>query len=320
MAINVADILHAATQQGILGKANQIYDDALGKDQATLNQEFASIVIPKPEKEVVPVLTAATTAPESPSADDLYINTFDNKLYKYSGSAWVEETQSRDVVYITDDTSHLYLWNGTEFTDVTGQEVDGVIYYNQLSDLDPYVTPGVYTAAYIWPEYNWVEYMTLVVNSGDDYISQELSDRYKFSWRNKHDSQAWTEWMVREYAFRQDLDIKADKPKLADPTTSGNVITLRIGKIYDLTDTPLTAFDTINLSDFGAIAGECPQWHFFFECGATMPSIIGNIPGIGDIEPVWDNAPDWAEEDLVEVDVVKVGGNYYGLWNVKDLS
>lgn len=290
MAINVADILHAATQQGILGKANQIYDDALGKDQATLNQEFASIVIPKPEKEVVPVLTAATTAPESPSADDLYINTFDNKLYKYSGSAWVEETQSRDVVYITDDTSHLYLWNGTEFTDVTGQEVDGVIYITSYQDLDPYVTAGIKTVAYCDEATNWTEYSTLTIETLGDTVWQTLSDKNGYSIREKEGASAWTAFDRNDYAF---------EPKMKEVPNSVASCWLRPYEhsVYKFVNRTSTL--TINLYPSSSAAQE---YHMFIEVGNINDPLTVNWPQ--NIEWNGGEPPTIAANNIYEVSIM----------------
>lgn len=261
MAINVADILHAATQQGILGKANQIYDDALGKDQATLNQEFASIVIPKPEKEVVAVLTAATTAPESPSADDLYINTFDNKLYKYSGSAWVEETQSRDVVYITDDTSHLYLWNGTEFTDVTGQIDGDIIYISNLPDLNPYTDPTFKTVA--WVQNGKIEYYTFVVDiTANDLSPKQLlqnKDGYRYrTYRTATSS--WNTWITKEYAY---------KVKQTEYANGVSVLALSPNSVAVFKNR--TSELTLNM--LSPLSGEASEYHCLIEAGDTAPTI-----------------------------------------------
>lgn len=259
--INLADKLHAATEEGVVASAKEIKDYQLGKDQETLNQEFNAYMNTPPEKEVVGVLTAADEAPSSPSADDLYINTAENKLYKYSGSAWVEETPSEDIVYVTADTSHLYLWNGTEFTDVTGQIDGDIIYISNLPDLNPYTDPTFKTVA--WVQNGKVEYYTFMVDiTANDLSPKQLlqnKDGYRYrTYRTATSS--WNTWITKEYAY---------KVKQIEYANSVSVLALSPNSVAVFKNR--TSELTLNMQS--PLSGEASEYHCLIEAGATAPTI-----------------------------------------------
>lgn len=260
--INIADKFHAATEEGVVASAKEIKDYQLGKDQETLNQEFNAYMNTPPEKEVVGVLTAADEAPSSPSADDLYINTDENKLYKYSGSAWVEETPSEDIVYVTADTSHLYLWNGTEYTDVTGQEVDGIIYIESLSELNAFTTPTYKTVAK--SSSGAMQYWTFIVETMGTKVTQTLSNKSGYQWRNKSGNNAWGAWNIFSYA-----------KKMAEVTyyDPGEAINVWLGPntLYILENWVSTTTFTLGTP----ASGEPSEYHVIIKAGAseTDPTI-----------------------------------------------
>jgi len=273
--INIADKFHAATEEGVVASAKEIKDYQLGKDQETLNQEFNAYMNTPPEKEVVGVLTAADEAPSSPSADDLYINTDENKLYKYSGSAWVEETPIEDIVYVTADTSHLYLWNGTEFTDVTGQIDGDIIYISNLPDLNPYTNPTFKTVA--WVQNGKVEYYTFVVDiTANDLSPKQLlqnKDGYRYrTYRTATSS--WNMWITKEYAYKVKQTEYADGVSVL--ALSANSVAIFKNRTQEL---------TLNMST--STSGEACEYHCVIEAGSTAPTINWpqNIEWNGGSEP-----------------------------------
>lgn len=134
--IDVFGKLVARTVAGKIADAKQIDG---------LEEMIASAIQPASDKEIFSVLTYDSTEPESPVEGDYYINSESNKLYSYTSGAWVEETPDTEVLYVAADTSHIYVWNGAEFVDSTGQEVDGLIVVTNLTtDLAGYTDVGLY--------------------------------------------------------------------------------------------------------------------------------------------------------------------------------
>ena len=120
-------------------------------DQKDLIELLLSITLSPADKEVFTVLTADTTAPSSPTEGDLYINTSDNKLYKYTNGEWVEDSDDTmtEAVYLAEDTGHVWTYNGSAFVDSGSNVVDDVIYVRNLTtDLESYTDNGVYTVCY----------------------------------------------------------------------------------------------------------------------------------------------------------------------------
>lgn len=167
-------------------------------------------------KDNIPVLTVAGEEPETAQEGDYYINTTYQTLNKYTSGDWVEETPSVDNIYIAQDTSHMWLWNGQsdEFRDVTGSEVNGVIYINDLSELDDFTTKGIYTIC-VGRVSLVVEYYTMSVNVVRGpmrpgrlqtvTITQTIWNYSGYQWRRR-DSGTWTAWTQFYYVSAEQLE------------------------------------------------------------------------------------------------------------------
>lgn len=181
-------------------------------------KEYISTIIHPAEKEIIPILTYAASAPSSAEEGDLYINYTEKKLYVYNGSAWEEEEPSSDVLYCTDDTNRLYLYvdESEGFRDVTGQ---GIIYVKNLtSALAPYTKTDIHTVCYHVTSTTIPDvYYTLVVNSkrvrkkvGTRYryvtvYTQTLKNEAEYRVRTKEGSGSWSAWDVRTYAIKEEI-------------------------------------------------------------------------------------------------------------------
>lgn len=106
------------------------------------------------KKEVINVLTAADTAPDDMEDGDLYIAKTASKLYKWSEESddWIEQTPDIEVIYKTLDENEMYVWNGTEFSEVGGDDpvvIDDTIYVGKDYDIPAAAADlpaGTYTA------------------------------------------------------------------------------------------------------------------------------------------------------------------------------
>jgi hypothetical protein len=61
-----------------------------------------------------------TTAPTTPSTDDVYVDTDDNHYYKWDGSSWADQgSASADdrVINLSDTTEDIYTFDGTSWSD-----------------------------------------------------------------------------------------------------------------------------------------------------------------------------------------------------------
>ena len=300
---------------------------------------ISNAMSPSDDKEVISVLTYDEVAPSLPEENDYYINSEENKLYKYIEDAWVEQDASADCVYIAEDTARVYVFQNNKFQEATGGVVNGIIYMKSINDVGKIndLHTGIYTAK-VGKKAKTI--YTLIVK--ENYATyQTLYNHWGFYSRVQNPATGeWSDWNEHDYAIkgliRDNFLVKYDDDteKLVDAginadnvaskliktaaSVSSNVITLNINKAYDLTSiSPLTDSNTIHLSETGAITNECPQWHFFFECGSSMPVFQLDTE---DVDITWDTDPDWSNEDLVEVNVIKVGVNYFGLWSKKNLD
>jgi len=166
---------------------------------------ISSAISPSSEKEVISVLTYSDSAPSSPSADDYYINSDENKLYKYIDSTWVEQEASKDCLYVTEDSQKVYAYIDNEFTDVTGVAIDNTITITDRSQLNDYKERGSYTVMHVGDSYTHV--YTLTINhgySGSNLIVEQClrtSDEYS---KRAYNSalEEWTNWSSKSYAFR----------------------------------------------------------------------------------------------------------------------
>ena len=203
---------------------------------AYVDEAIEQAIQPSSDKEVYTVLTAGTTAPSSASADDLYINTSDNKLYKYTNGLWVEDSDdiTTDAVYIAEDTGHVWIYNGTAFVDSGGSTVDNVIYVDNLNtndDLNSCITPGVYTVCY--KKTNTEVWFSLVVQVVRHVtvlsIKQTLSNQNGYRARSRFDIiqgenniiGTWGYWYQYDYA------------KMPQNYTNGNLAMIADGAYVD---------------------------------------------------------------------------------------
>lgn len=321
---------------------------------------IGSVVQPSSEKEVLSVLTYGTApssaedgdyyikssnnklfiydegwVEDTPNTDTLYVTADTSRIYVWNGERFIDQTGEL----------------------VNGMLV--VVSKNDLS-ANKFLASAVYNCfitsenkAYTFIISNYTDY-TRGVRPAETWnvCKQTLQNADGYIFRTKIDDGPFGPWESKQYAFAADyaiwgtgptptsgsvvvrmssglnagkirytnIDIqdKADKLINSSASVSSNVITLNINKVYDLTSIgPLTSSNTIHLSETGAITNECPQWHFFFECGSSEPELQLETE---DVDVIWDTEPDWSNEDLVEVNVIKVGVNYFGLWSKKKLD
>lgn len=180
------------------------------KAKQYIADRISEIIQPSGDKEIINVLTYDSSAPSSPSAGDYYINSSSNKLYKYVSSSWTEQTADKNVIYITLDTTHMYVYDGTEFKDVTGGDVDNVIYVRNLTtDLEDYTDRGVYTvcqskAGGVQRWYTLT--VTVYRNQGSTGRKQVLHNNECYMSRTKGGDTAWSDWTTNTYAYTTDID------------------------------------------------------------------------------------------------------------------
>ena len=298
--INIADQLHAATEQGVVSSTKEIFDNQLGKDQETLNQEFASVVVPPVEKEVVSVLTAGSSAPASPEENDYYINTTGNKLYQYDGSDWVEQTPSADVLYLTADIGDIYVYNATshQFENVTGLEEDGIIYINSLNDLNSYTDNGFYTVAK--SEGTRLVYYTMTVEVLDDNgkVRQTLSNKDGYQTRTKASSSAsWEYWETKTYATKDDLVYLAQVLQTIVHEDAGEAeyITIKPNRaVYQFPQRENNLGITLGHSGYSTLE----QYHFVIEIVEPITIGLPTIQWVG-------GDPTFEDGKTYEVDIMK---------------
>lgn len=180
--------------------------------------EIRALIQPAPEKEVVNVLSAGDTMPEDPSEGDRWIDLENNLLYIYSeDDGWGEDDPDGGCVYITSDTSHIYLWNGSEFVDSTGHQVDNTLYvHNTTTELEQYTERGMYNVCVggdDWytmavslarktlfgrPPRVIVTYRQLLCNNDGWYVRTKVNDG------------EWSEWENHEYSYKGHQHALAD--------------------------------------------------------------------------------------------------------------
>ena len=170
-----------------------------------ISNAISNAISPSSEKEVISVLTYSDSAPSSPSADDYYINSDENKLYKYIDSTWVEQEASKDCLYVTEDSQKVYAYIDNEFTDVTGVALDNTITITDRSQLNDYKERGSYTVIHVGDSYTHVYTFTINYSyTGSNLIVEQclrMSDEYS---KRAYNSalEEWTNWSSSSYAFR----------------------------------------------------------------------------------------------------------------------
>ena len=313
-AVNLPEcepVIHHRTQEW-----GYLYGDIHAQtDLATfIDDKISEFIFPEGEKEVISVLTAGSSAPSSPEADDLYINTDSNKLYKYVSSAWVEQTPSMNVIYVTADTSHVYVWNGTQFNDVTGQPVNGVINFtNWQSDLNPYVTSGYFTAADVRVAPG-TYYMLEVKAYKNGNVRQTLSNKDGYYTRSRSYG-TWGFWNEYKYAYRSDLLRRANKLDVGIVNDEGSANIDLKPNVYVYYFPERSSNLVLNCDSYSEEGDEVRNYHFTIEVAGTPTININGNEDDGDI--IWNggNPPAFEDGKTYEVDImVAEGGNLIGVF------
>ena len=177
-----------------------------------INEEIGSFMFPEQDKEVISVLTYGTE-PSSAEEDDCYINSSQNKLYKYVSDAWVEQSADTEAVYIAEDTAKVYVYQNNEFSEVAGGEVDGIIYIKSLQstdNIDDLEYGGVYKVGMKYNNKSMTTYYTLIEKRKFATYQTLYNECYIHNRTRDPFSHEWSDWETKEYAFKSDLDLKQD--------------------------------------------------------------------------------------------------------------
>lgn len=123
------------------------------------------------KKEVINVLTAANSAPENAEDGDLYIAKTANKLFQWSedDDDWIEQTPDIEVIYKTLDENEMFVWNGTEFSEVGGDDpviIDDTIYVGKEFTI-PMAAAGLPAGTYTAIVLERVESGVMLTSIGD---------------------------------------------------------------------------------------------------------------------------------------------------------
>lgn len=178
-------------------------------------QDIMAQLQPKDDKEIISVLTYSTTAPESATEGDMYIDSENNLLLEYQDNQWGETEAKKNVIYITYDTTHFYIYQHESFMDMTGMPVDNTIYINNLTELDNYTDDGIYRVCMTYRDRRtiMINWYTFVIDRSASrlvtrvIITQTLSNRDGYSKRGKNTNQeSWGSWVDFEYANKSDVD------------------------------------------------------------------------------------------------------------------
>lgn len=247
-------------------------------DITGLDDHILSFITPE-QKEVVQCIQVDSiseiTDPEAgqhyiiPDNDELYLAILDS-----DGFVRIYESEpAEEVIYVANDGTNvtIYIWNDTtaEFEDVTGEEVDNVIYVNSLSLLDNYNEKSVYSVCYTHNvleggvRYAKSEWYSLAISTFTttakrsavnpsvpvrqrQYIQQRLSNDELFMQRKRLISADWpSEWETFRYSYEghthnaadisgldEAISGKQDKNDTSLETTSKNIV----GAINEIND------------------------------------------------------------------------------------
>jgi len=194
---------------------NQVDDELSTTSEHPLQNKVITQVIndilaqlqPADNKEIISVLTYSGTSPASASAGDLYIDSMNDILKEYIDGAWEDAEAQENVIYITNDTTHFYIYKDDAFVDMTGIPIDNTIYVNNLSELDDYLSEGIYRLCVTtisdrntvneW--YSFIIEHSSATRSHRIIYTQTLSNRSGYRYRTKHNLGAWSEW--EEFIF-----------------------------------------------------------------------------------------------------------------------
>lgn len=224
-------------------------------DLSLVLDEIRALIQPAPDKEIINILTAASSAPEDYEEGDKYIDISAHVLYEYDGEGWQECVPSSDCVYIASDTSHIYVWNGSEFVDSTGDPIDNTLYVsNIMSDIAGYTDKGMYSVCV-----GGRDWYTMVVSQARRTLfgrpprvivtySQILSNESVWMIRYKVNDGGWSEWTEHEYAYTghkhtlsdiADVAVTADSDAALWVPIEEATITAIVKGYYDPQDTAM---------------------------------------------------------------------------------
>jgi len=223
------------------------------------------LINPYVEKEVLNVEEITSTSDvDDPVEGTYYFISPDNhptgQLYLYIESAFQLQEPSNDMVYIASgDETRMFIWNGDEFQDVTGEEVDKIIYTTDLTtSLAGYTESATYTVCYKPDSSTAAKWYTLNVSvrrvAGPHrvgqpvryyyYYEQRLLDENGWMLRKKLNSSSWTTWEEHVYSYEGHTHETSDINGLAALITESTV------NKQDKTDNNLS---TTNKTVVGAI-------------------------------------------------------------------
>ena len=202
----------------------------------------------------------------------------------------------------TADDSHVYVWNGTQFNDVTGQPVDGVITFtNWNSDLNQYVTSGYFTAAY-WDAFskNSTYYMMEVKAFANGNVTQTLSNMNGYKTRSKRNG-TWGAWTEYTYASMDYVNQRAFQPTTRTIEDEGDD-DVSLKPNYYVYYFPNRVSDLVLTCSYDEISVR--QYHFIIQVAGTPTITIESDDG----DIIWNGGsfPAWEEGKTYEVDIMVV--------------
>ena len=192
------------------------------------------------EKEVINATPIESTESVTDPVDNAYYiilptETTNGTLYLYTTEdGFVEQTPNESVAYIVagDGSTSIYLWNGSKFVDVTGQQVDGTIYVNNLTtDLSSYIETATYRICHSYIKQGVaptreIDFYTLDVAKVSQWTRRQIlvsNDGYKVRYYNPYED-IWTEWEDHTYAYVDHKHTTDDVKLASDETVTLTVI------------------------------------------------------------------------------------------------
>lgn len=256
-----------------------------------INEEIGSFMFPEQDKEVISVLTYGTE-PSSAEEDDYYINSSQNKLYKYVSDVWAEQSADIEAVYIAEDTAKVYVYQNNEFSEVAGGEVDGIIYIKSLQstdNIDNLEYEGVYKVGMKYNNKSMTTYYTLIEKRKFATYQTLYNEYYIHNRTQDPFSHEWSDWETKEYAFKSDLDLKQDILTSGDnisidatntisaegytyDQSSGSFLTVPVSSGTDTYTNTCTGLNALCTGQNNSVSGEASA-----AIGGQDISIIGNV-------------------------------------------
>ena len=160
------------------------------------------------EKQVQNVLAYTETSPSEAAEGDMYIDSVNNVLMKYSNGRWITDQANEETIYIDISTAHIYIFTEGVFVDATDTKIDNTIYVTSLDELDSYTDSGLYTVC-MTNRLAGAIYYTFTVShrlvGRRTVYTQTLSNRGGYQTRTKSDTDPWSDWEVIEYATKAEV-------------------------------------------------------------------------------------------------------------------